>query len=73
MRLARITCERISRGVVTGGCSQLAAASLLLKFKAPYDPLSFLIFFTYIIAISINFIKLLHQKKLTLLMKVLIS
>ena len=73
MRLARITCERISRGIVIGSCNQLAVASFLLKLEIPYDFLSLFIFFTYIIVISINSVKLSYQKRLTLLAKVLIS
>ena len=58
MRLARITCERISRGVVIGGCSQLAAASFLLKLEASYDLFSLFVFFTYIVVILMNSVKL---------------
>ena len=60
MRLARITCERISRDVVIRGCNRLAAASLLFKLKALYDPFSFFVFFTCIIIILMNFIKPLY-------------
>ena len=54
MQFAHIICKRISHGVVIGGYSRLAAASLLLKFKAPYDPFFLFIFFTCIVAISMN-------------------
>tara|TARA_R110002060_G_scaffold22703_1_gene30839 strand:+ start:866 stop:1063 length:198 start_codon:yes stop_codon:yes gene_type:complete len=57
MQVARITCKRTSRDVVIRGYNQLATASFLLKLKTPYDPLSLLIFSTYIAATSINSIE----------------
>ena len=72
MRLARITCERISRGIMTRDCSRLAAASFLFKFEASYDSFSFFVFFIYIIAILMNFVEPSYQKRLTLFVKILI-
>ena len=57
-------CERILHDVVIRGCSRLAAASLLLKLEASYDLLSFFVFSTYIIAISMNSVKPSHISKL---------